>query len=46
MVPSYLDPPVELVVDDIRIVEAVRRCLRGIDAVVHFAACLGVGQSM
>lgn len=45
-IPSYLNPEVELVVDDIRNAEAVRKCLRGVDAVVHFVACVGVGQSM
>jgi dTDP-L-rhamnose 4-epimerase len=44
--PAYLDPEVELVVGDVRDRDAVRRCLRGVDAVVHFAAAVGVGQSM
>ncbi|MFT3917274.1 MAG: SDR family NAD(P)-dependent oxidoreductase [Anaeromyxobacteraceae bacterium] len=44
--PAYLDPAVELVVGDVRDPEAVRRALRGIDAVVHLAAAVGVGQSM
>jgi dTDP-L-rhamnose 4-epimerase len=46
LVPSYLNPDVELVVDDIRNAEAVRRALDGIDAVFHFVAMVGVGQSM
>ncbi len=45
-VPPYLSPDVELIVDDIRNPVAVRKCLRGVDAVVHFVASVGVGQSM
>ena len=44
--PAYLNPDVELIVDDIRDPEAVRRALVGIDAVFHFVAIVGVGQSM
>jgi dTDP-L-rhamnose 4-epimerase len=44
--PGYLDPDVELVVGDCRDRDAVRRALRGVDAVVHLAAAVGVGQSM
>ena len=44
--PRYLHPDAELVVDDIRDPEAVRRALRGIDAVFHFVSIVGVGQSM
>src|SRR5207244_12643312 len=44
--PDYLAADVELVHGDVRDPEAVRRALRGIDAVVHFAARVGVGQSM
>jgi dTDP-L-rhamnose 4-epimerase len=44
--PTYLDPDVELIVGDVRDGAAVRRALRGIDAVYHFAAAVGVGQSM
>jgi len=44
--PDYLDPDVELVVGDVRDPAAVRRALRGVDAVYHFAAAVGVGQSM
>ena len=44
--PDYLDPRVELMVGDIRDPEAVEGALSGIDAVVHLAAALGVGQSM
>jgi dTDP-L-rhamnose 4-epimerase len=44
--PAYLSPEVELVEGDIRDPEAVRKALDGIDAVFHFAARVGVGQSM
>ncbi|MDQ3777822.1 MAG: NAD-dependent epimerase/dehydratase family protein [Actinomycetota bacterium] len=44
--PAYLDPEVELVVGDIRDAVTVRRALQGVDAVFHFAARVGVGQSM
>ena len=44
--PSYLNRDVELIVDDIRDADAVRRALRGVDAVYHFVAVVGVGQSM
>ncbi|HYC45996.1 MAG TPA: NAD-dependent epimerase/dehydratase family protein [Burkholderiales bacterium] len=44
--PSYLDPEIELVVGDVRDADVVRRALRGVDAVFHFAAAVGVGQSM
>jgi dTDP-L-rhamnose 4-epimerase len=44
--PDYLDSAVELQVGDVRDREAVRRALDSVDAVVHFAAAVGVGQSM
>jgi dTDP-L-rhamnose 4-epimerase len=44
--PDYLDESVELQVGDVRDHDAVRRALEGMDAVVHFAAAVGVGQSM
>ncbi len=44
--PAYLDDDVELIIGDVRDREAVRRALDGVDAVVHFAARVGVGQSM
>ena len=44
--PSYLNPEIELVRGDVRDPETVRRALRDIDAVYHFAAAVGVGQSM
>jgi dTDP-L-rhamnose 4-epimerase len=44
--PEYLDESVDLVVGDVRDRDVVRRALDGIDTVVHFAAAVGVGQSM
>jgi dTDP-L-rhamnose 4-epimerase len=44
--PAYLSPEVELQVGDVRDQAAVGRALQGIDAVYHFAAMVGVGQSM
>jgi dTDP-L-rhamnose 4-epimerase len=44
--PAYLDPDVELVLGDVRDPQALERALRGVDAVVHLAARVGVGQSM
>src|SRR5204863_3303524 len=44
--PDYLDLDVELHTGDVRDHDAVRRALDGVDAVVHFAAAVGVGQSM
>ncbi|MFZ5997566.1 MAG: NAD-dependent epimerase/dehydratase family protein [Nitrospirota bacterium] len=44
--PEYLHPDVELIIGDVRDPDAVCRALSGIDAVFHFAAAVGVGQSM
>jgi dTDP-L-rhamnose 4-epimerase len=44
--PAYLEDEVELVRGDVRDPGAVEEALRGIDAVVHLAARVGVGQSM
>ena len=44
--PDYLNDDVELVVGDVRDRDVLRRALDGIDTVVHFAAAVGVGQSM
>jgi dTDP-L-rhamnose 4-epimerase len=44
--PDYLDPDVELMVGDVRDARAVRKALENVDAVYHFAAAVGVGQSM
>jgi len=44
--PEYLAKDVELVVGDVNDREKVDQALRGVDAVYHFAAAVGVGQSM
>ncbi len=44
--PAYLDPRVDLMVGDLRDPGDVRRALRGVDAVFHLVAAVGVGQSM
>jgi len=44
--PAYLEPDVELVVGDVRDSQTVKKALKGVDAVYHFAALVGVGQSM
>ena len=44
--PDYLHEDVELVVGDVRDPAAVKQSLDGVDAVFHFAAMVGVGQSM
>ena len=44
--PDYLHPEVELVLGDVRDKDTVRTALADVDAVFHFAAMVGVGQSM
>jgi dTDP-L-rhamnose 4-epimerase len=44
--PSYLSAEAELVEGDVRDSAAVERALVGVDAVLHLAAAVGVGQSM
>ncbi len=44
--PDYLNPDVELMVGDVRNKQRVVEALKGVDAVFHFAAMVGVGQSM
>jgi dTDP-L-rhamnose 4-epimerase len=44
--PDYLSDEVELICADVRDSAAMERAIRGTDAVFHFAATVGVGQSM
>src|SRR3954463_1362852 len=44
--PAYLSRDVELIHGDVRDADTVRRALRDVDAVYHFASAVGVGQSM
>ncbi len=44
--PRYLDPQVELQLGDIRDPAEVRKALKGVEALFHLVAAVGVGQSM
>jgi dTDP-L-rhamnose 4-epimerase len=44
--PAYLHPEVDFVCEDICNADAIRQALQGVSAVFHFAAAVGVGQSM
>ncbi|MHA1264581.1 MAG: NAD-dependent epimerase/dehydratase family protein [Candidatus Helarchaeota archaeon] len=44
--PSYLNEQVEFVKGDITDIHALSASIEGIDAIYHFAAAVGVGQSM
>ena len=44
--PDHLDRGAELQIGDVRDRHAVARALEGVEAVFHFAAAVGVGQSM
>ncbi len=45
-IPDYLNPEVEFQLGDVRDKTAVESALKGVDAVFHLAAMVGVGQSM
>ncbi len=45
-VPDYLNNEVEFIQGDVRDRESFARALQGCDTLVHFAAAVGVGQSM
>ncbi len=45
-IPDYLSKHVEMVIGDIRDPKMVQKALCGIDVIFHFAAVVGVGQSM
>lgn len=44
--PAYLNPNVTLIRGDVGDAKAVARAVQGVDVVYHFAARVGVGQSM
>jgi dTDP-L-rhamnose 4-epimerase len=44
--PPYLNKDAELIFGDVRDPIKVRQALKGVDAVYHYAAMVGVGQSM
>ena len=44
--PDYLDPRAEWVFGDIRDTDLVERCMRGVDAVCHKAAMVGLGAGL
>lgn len=44
--PAYLNPDAEFICGDVRDGRSVRRALHGMDAAVHLAAAVGLGQSM
>ncbi len=44
--PTYLPPDAEIIAGDVRDPKTVRLALEGVSAVYHFAAAVGVGQSM
>jgi dTDP-L-rhamnose 4-epimerase len=44
--PEYLNEDVELMEGDVRDADAIKRAIQGVDVVYHFAAMVGVGQSM
>lgn len=44
--PTYLHPDAQLLVGDVRDAETIKQALQDVEAVVHFAAAVGVGQSM
>lgn len=44
--PDYLSQEVELIEGDVRDPNRIRQALAGVDMIFHFAACVGVGQSM
>ena len=44
--PDYLHPDAEFILGDVRNPEVVDEALSGVDAVYHFVALVGVGQSM
>ena len=44
--PDYINPAAEFVIGDVRDADAMQRALRGVDAVCHQAAMVGLGLNM
>src|SRR5215467_8796975 len=44
--PAYLNSDLEFIAGNIEDADAIARAVHGVDAVFHFAAMVGVGQSM
>lgn len=44
--PAYLSDEIEFIYADVRNKDAVTKALKGVDVIFHFAASVGVGQSM
>jgi dTDP-L-rhamnose 4-epimerase len=44
--PEYLSPEVEIITGDVRDRRRLKTALAGVDVIFHFAATVGVGQSM
>jgi dTDP-L-rhamnose 4-epimerase len=45
-IPDYLNTEVEFIKGDVRDREALKKALEGVEVIYHFAAAVGVGQSM
>ncbi len=45
-IPDYLNKNIDFVKGDVRNLDGIKKALEGVDAVFHFAAMVGVGQSM
>jgi dTDP-L-rhamnose 4-epimerase len=45
-IPGYLSPDVELITGDVRNPGDIKKALEAVDVIYHFAAAVGVGQSM
>ncbi|MFX1293616.1 MAG: SDR family NAD(P)-dependent oxidoreductase [Promethearchaeota archaeon] len=45
-IPVYLNKKVDFILGDIRDLEVIQRSIEDVDAIYHFAASVGVGQSM
>lgn len=45
-VPQYLNKKAEFIKGDVTNIRDIKRAIKGVDAIFHFAAAVGVGQSM